>query len=67
MDSLYVILDIVIVVLGAYYIIAIGIFQFGLKGPIENRLQKRVGNLFARIIYALIGAIGIALVVTGII
>ena len=57
----------IILAFGAYYIVAIAILQFGLKGPIENRLQKRVGNKLARLIYALIGGVGIALVLTGII
>lgn len=60
------VIDYIIMAFGAYYIIAIGVFQFGLNGPVENRLQRRVGNVAARIIYSLIGAIGIALVLTGI-
>lgn len=59
--------DYIILAFGAYYIIAIAIFQFGLKGPLENRLQKKVGNKLARLIYAVIGGIGVALVITGII
>lgn len=59
-------LDYVLIVIGAYYIIAIGIFQFGIKGNRVNKLVGRLGNIGARIVYALVGAIGIALVLTGI-
>ena len=60
------ILDYILVAIGAYYIIAIGIFQFGIKGNRVNKLVSRLGNIGARLIYALVGAIGIALVLTGI-
>ncbi len=58
---------ILVVALGAWYIIGIGIFQVGLKGPIENRLATRLGLTGARIIYAVIGAAGIIFVATGLI
>ncbi len=58
---------VLIVALGAWYIIGIGIFQIGLKGPIENRLASRLGLTPARIIYAIIGAAGIIFVATGMI
>lgn len=57
----------IIVVMGAYYIIAIGLLKFGLDGPRAARLVNALGLTGARIAYALIGLVGILLVVFGII
>ena len=57
-------LDYVILIFGAYYVIAIGIFQFGLKGVRANKLVNRLGNVGARIFYIAVGLFGIILVLT---
>lgn len=56
-----------IIGMGLYYIVGIAIFQIGLKGPIENRMVSRIGNIPARVVYALIGMTGIVLVLIGLI
>jgi len=60
------ILDYLIIAFGAYYIIAIGIFQFGIKGVRANKLVNKLGNVGARLFYVAVGLFGIILVLTGI-
>ncbi|XMB67171.1 hypothetical protein RI065_01235 [Mycoplasmatota bacterium zrk1] len=57
------VLDYLILVLGAYYIIALGIFKFGFSSPRAQRFVRLVGEFPARLLYMAFGVLAIVLVV----
>ena len=54
-------LEIVLIVMGAYFIIAIGIFNFGLKAPRVAKMVDTFSKKTTKIVYAVLGLISVGL------